>query len=328
MWAIEKYSGLKPAELNEIRRQDPAQAKTMTERRQIEEYRRAVREASEGKLGKSFDRLDKQSAIVVCSPFDQQNRLAENYLDLIVAGHSVVVVSQTWSEIHKVNDCVRTALKSRHLLGDEDRTVTALESVDVTDAQKRDRRFYTDGIVLVFNQDTAGFHKGETGRLRDTTAKGLVIESERKIRIVRFEHLSRVTVCQPRELALASGDRLQLKANDTAAQGQRLVNGELVTVDRVLTDRRIRLQDGRVLGKDYRRFVRGFAITSYASQGKTVDYVLFSDSAVKVATNQQQWYVTISRGRKGIQIFTSDKTQLRESILQSGDRGCASVRSL
>jgi hypothetical protein len=69
--------------------------------------------------------------------------------------------------------------------------------------------------------------------------------------------------------------------------------------------------------------VRGFAITSYASQGKTVDHVLFSDSTIKPATNRQQWYVTISRGRKGIKIFTSDKAQLRENILRSGDRELA-----
>ena len=287
LWAIEKYSGLKPAELNEIRRQDPTQGKTIVERRQIEEYRHAVREASVGKFGQSFDRLDRQSAIVACSPFDQEGRLAESYLDLAGAGHSVVVVSQTWSEIHKVNDCVRAALKSRRLLGDEERTVVALESVDLTDAQKRDRRFHTAGSVLVFNQDTAGFHKGETGRLRDITVRGLVVEREGKIRTVRFERLSRLTVCQPREMALASGDRLHLKANGKTAHGQRLVNGELVTVDRVLANGQIRLRDGRTLGKDYRRFVRGFAITSYASQGKTVDYVLFSDSVVKTATNQQ-----------------------------------------
>ena len=50
---------------------------------------------------------------------------------------------------------------------------------------------------------------------------------------------------------------------------------------------------------------------------------MFSDSAIKAATNQQQWYVTISRGRKGIQIFTSDKVQLRENILHSGNRELA-----
>jgi ATP-dependent exoDNAse (exonuclease V) alpha subunit len=150
-----------------------------------------------------------------------------------------------------------------------------------------------------------------------------VVEGVKKIRVIRFQHLSRLAVCQSREMALASGDRLQLKANGKAACGQRLVNGELVTVNKVLADGRIKLQDGRVLGHDYRRFVRGFAITSYASQGKTVDYVLFSDSVVKAATNQQQWYVTISRGRKGVRIFTSDKAQLRENIVRADNRTLA-----
>jgi ATP-dependent exoDNAse (exonuclease V) alpha subunit len=83
------------------------------------------------------------------------------------------------------------------------------------------------------------------------------------------------------------------------------------------------LTDGRVLGENFRQFVHGYAVTSYASQGKSVDYVLFSDSTVKAATNNQQWYVTISRGKKGIHIFTGDKEQLRENIMRSGDRPLA-----
>src|SRR5205809_7613705 len=67
----------------------------------------------------------------------------------------------------------------------------------------------------------------------------------------------------------------------------------------------------------------GYAITSYGSQGKTVDYVLFSDSTIKAATNAQQWYVTISRGRRGIGIFTPDKEQLRENVARSGHRPLA-----
>ena len=54
-----------------------------------------------------------------------------------------------------------------------------------------------------------------------------------------------------------------------------------------------------------------------------MDYVLFSDSTMKAATNNQQWYVTISRGKKGIHIFTGDKEQLRDNITRSGDRPLA-----
>lgn len=54
-------------------------------------------------------------------------------------------------------------------------------------------------------------------------------------------------------------------------------------------DGSIRLDDGRILPPEYRQFVRGYAVTSHASQGKTVDYVLFSDSCIKAATNARQW---------------------------------------
>ncbi len=99
-----------------------------------------------------------------------------------------------------------------------------------------------------------------------------------------------------------------------------LANGKLVTVRAVRAGGEIALDDGCVLPSDYRQFGRGYAVTSYASQGKTVDYVLFSDSTMKAATDAKQWYVSISRGRKGIRIFTSAKHQLRENIARSGNR--------
>jgi hypothetical protein len=149
--------------------------------------------------------------------------------------------------------------------------------------------------------------------------------------------LDRITVCQWRDVALAEGDRLHLKANRKLASGGRVTNGELVTVKSVRSDGGVELSDGRVLDNGFREFLPGYAVTSYGSQGKTVDYVLFSDSTIKAATNAQQWYVTISRGRRGIRIFTPDKEQLRESIARSGHRplaiefasglaGCRTVR--
>ncbi len=146
------------------------------------------------------------------------------------------------------------------------------------------------------------------------------MESDSHSDSILFKHLDKLTACQRREMALAAGDSLQLKANGRSVENRKLVNGELVTVETVHPDGRITLKDGRVLDKNFRQFVRGYAITSYASQGKSVDHVLFSDSLAKAATNQQQWYVTISRGKKGIYIFTTDKEQLRENITRSADR--------
>jgi len=321
--AIEKYAGLGYAELTNIRRQNPDSAKTQAERRWLEQYKLAVDEARRGKLGASFDRLDNHDGIVSCTLADQQQKLTEHFLEHFKNQQSTVVVSQSWSEIHKVNEQVRLGLKAQKLIGETETTVTALERQDLTDAQKRDKRFFQPDSVLVFNRPAAGFKSGSAGKLRGITDKHLLIEADNRIRPVPFKELDKITVCQPKELLLSTGDRLQLKANAQSQDGRRLANGELVTVKGIHADGRIALNDGRTLPKDYRQFVRGYAVTSYAAQGKTVDYVLFSDSAVKAATNEQQWYVTISRGRKGIKIFTADKIQLRQNIAHSGNRTLA-----
>ena len=231
-----------------------------------------------------------------------------------------MVVSQSWNEIHQVNDAIRVALKQNKLIGESETTVTALLPVDLTGAQKRDARSYGLDTVLVFNRDVRGFKAGESARLKQITDTHMIVESDSHSDSILFKHVDKLTACQRKELALASGDRLQLKANGRSVENRKLVNGELVTVETVHPDGRIALADGRVLDKNFRQFVRGYAITSYASQGKSVDHVLFSDSMAKAATNQQQWYVTISRGKKGIHIFTTDKEQLRENITRSGDR--------
>jgi conjugative relaxase-like TrwC/TraI family protein len=321
--AIEKHSGIEPVELTNIRRQNPALAKSFAERRRIVEYRQAVAEARDGYLSKSFERLEKLKAVEQCTFANQHEKLAARYLELVKDNQSAVVVSQSWNEIHKVNDAVRAALKRENIIDGNETVVTALQPMDWTNAQKRDVRNYDSETVLVFNRNVKNFKAGETAWLKSIEDEHLIVESEGRTVSIPFKQLDKITACRKKELALSAGDKLQLKANGKSADGRKLANGELVTVKEMRPDGRIALTDGRTLEKNFRQFVRGYAITSYASQGKSVNYVLFSDSAAKAATNNQQWYVTISRGKKGVQIFTTDKAKLRENIARSGDRPLA-----
>jgi hypothetical protein len=54
-----------------------------------------------------------------------------------------------------------------------------------------------------------------------------------------------------------------------------------------------------------------------------VDTVLLADAANPAATNRNQWYVAISRGRKRVVVFTSDKAELRVNVQRAGDRKLA-----
>ena len=321
--AIEKYSGVRPIELQTIRRQDPALGRDEIERQQIREYRNAVEAAANGKLADSFARLDAAGAVISCGLDKQADKLSEEYLRIREQSASAVVVSQTWAEVHRLNTSIRDALKTKGLLGGLDTVVQSLDKLDLTNAQKRDERFYPPEAIIVFNQKVRDAEPGKPGKLAGVVSSGVLVEVDGLFVTVQNRLLDRITVCLPRQILLADGDRLHLKANRALASGSRVTNGELVTVKAVEGDGRIALTDGRILDAGFREFQPGYAITSYGSQGKTVDYVLFSDSTIKAATNAQQWYVSISRGRRGIRIFTSDKDQLRENLLRSGHRPLA-----
>jgi hypothetical protein len=321
--AIERYSGLRAAEVNQIRRQEPKRGRTAAERRRIRDYREAVKAAAAGELRRSFEKLEELGAIAECNLGEQSARLCGAYLDIIAQGESAVVVSQTRAEVREINDAIRERLRERGLLVGNETEITALEQIDLTQAQKLDARHYPADCLVVFTRDLNGCRRGERGKLIGITRKRLALEVNGRVRHVPLTHMDHINVCQERPLPLCPGDRLQLKANSATAEGHKFANGEIVNVAQIKSNGAIPLADGRVLPPHYRQFVRGYAVTSYGSQGKTVDHVLFSDSAIRAATNAQQWYVTISRGRRSIQIFTPDKEQLRHAITRSGERKLA-----
>ena len=102
-------------------------------------------------------------------------------------------------------------------------------------------------------------------------------------------------VGEKRKLKIAAGDKLLLQANTA---GKRFINGELVEVRAIQGDS-VMLADGRVITAEYRTFTHGYAVTSHAAQGKTVDEVLLVASSRSLpAINQEQFYVSISRGSR------------------------------
>lgn len=321
--AIERFAGIKPAELTSIRRQNPELAQTATERDFIRQYREAVAEASRGMSAESFQRLDRLGAIQDCSGGSQQVALAGAYVDFARREQSVLVVAQTWSETGGLNEEIRRTLREAGILGRDEIAIRALNAIDLTKAQRCDTRSYQAGQILLFNRDLRGFRRDERATVLAVNPKSITVGSASRVVKIPVSNLARTTLCEEREMVISQGDRLQIKANQRLSCGKRLCNGEIVTVAKVTKSGVVTLSDGRILGRDFRRFVRGYAVTSYASQGKTVDYVLFSDSAVRAATNQQQWYVSISRGRKGIRIFTSDKEALHENNCRSGENELA-----
>ncbi len=324
--AIEKHSGVKPIRLQQIRRQDPKLGATASERQFIRRYRAAVKAAAKGNIAESFDRLDRLGCIRECDASERRSALATEYVSAVARKEKALVVAQTRDETRTVNEAIRVRLRVTGQLG-TGQTLATFHPLDLGEAQKRDPRFFEPGQYACFLQRYGRYAKGELCEIAGANERGIVLVKDGRRSTLSYRYASRFVVSARTEMELAPGDRLQLKANGESVEGKRFANGELVTVRRVKKNGAlVVIDDGggtKTLAPSQRVFVRGYAVTSYGSQGKTVDTVLFADAASHAATSANQWYVSITRGRKRVLVFTSDKTELRENIVRAGDRELA-----
>ncbi len=324
--AIEQHAGLKPAEVCEIRRQDPSHGKSAGERAFIRGYRAAVKAAAQGAVAESYERLDRLGCIREIIEDDRRRELANEYVAAFSRKEKTLVVAQTRAEARAVNEEIRSQLCASGAVG-SGTVLDVCQPIDLGEAQKRDPRFYESGQRACFLKAYGRFAKGDLCEIEGTTARGIVLIKNGRRSTLSYRYADRIVVATTALLPIAQGDRLQLKFNGRSQEGLALNNGELVTVQRVRKDGALVVEsdDGgrKTLAPTQRLFVRGYAVTSYGSQGKTVDTVLFADAAHRTATNTKQWYVTISRGRRKVVVFTSDKEALRDHVGQLGERELA-----
>jgi hypothetical protein len=124
---------------------------------------------------------------------------------------------------------------------------------------------------------------------------------------------------------LKKGDLLRITANGrsvkTSAKAfhprrqHALINGATYKISGFTPGGNIRLENGWIVGKTFGHFTHGYCTTSHSSQGKTVDRVLIAQSTNSFgATSAEQFYVSVSRGRKECVVYTDDFQGLRRQI--------------
>ena len=322
---LERYARVPVAKLKTIRRQDPRLVGP-SERKAVAAYRSAVRLASRGKAAEALDALDHLGWVLEHHPDEGRRLLAQSYLQALERQERPLIAAQTWREVDAVNSAVRAALGGAGRLGPSAR-LSSYRAADLTAAEKQDADSYSAGSKVYFLRSYGRHRRGEICPVAGANAKGIILLGNGRRTMLSYRYADRLAPVEERPLDLAPGDRLQLKMNGRSLDGQSLANGELVTVREVRPDGAIEIETDRgrrkTLGPSQRVFNYGYATTSYGSQGKTVDTVLFSDAGSKLATHQKQFYVTISRGRRRALIFTPDKAALRRAVSAEGHRPLA-----
>ena len=303
---LERHSNFKSGQLTAIRRQRKAA------------YRKAVELAAQKRTVEAFAQLARMGAVAEFSGDELHDSAAKSYLKALAENKSALLVAPTWNEIEAVTEKIRTALKTSGRLACEEKEFQVFDSLSWTEAQKRDARQYRPGMAIHFHRREHGFEKNETVRVVAVENDGLKVQrADGSENLFPLGAGIACDVGENRKLKIAAGDKLLLQANTA---GKRFINGELVEVRAIQGDS-VLLADGRVIPADYRTFTHGYAITSHAAQGKTVDEVLVVASSRSLpAINQEQFYVSISRGRERCQVFTDDSELLRSHVTHSSAR--------
>jgi len=310
---LEQHSDFQSGQLTRIRRQRKA------------DYRKAVELAAQKRPLEAFAQLERMGAVVEVladGHHDLHAAAAKSYLKAVTESKSALLVAPTWNEIEAVTEKVRAAMKTSGRLAGEEKEFEIFDSLSWTEAQKQDARQYHPGMAIRFHRRKNDFAKDETVAV--VTVENASLKIRRDDGSESFLQLgqgSALCACfdvgEKRKLKIAAGDKLLLQANTV---GKRFINGELVEVRAIQGDSVV-LADGRVIPQNYRTFTHGYAVTSHAAQGKTVDEVLVvASSRSLAAVHQQQFYVSISRGRERCQIFTDDTERLRSHVTNSSER--------
>lgn len=123
-------------------------------------------------------------------------------------------------------------------------------------------------------------------------------------------------------ISLAAGDTIRITLNGKTAEGKhRLNNGSLHQVNGFDAQGNIVLANGWTIDKDFGFIDYGYVVTSHASQGMTVDRVFVGQSSDSYpASSREQFYVSCSRGRESVTVYTDDKEALLEAVRHSDER--------
>ncbi|HEV2330232.1 MAG TPA: hypothetical protein VGY56_15730, partial [Verrucomicrobiae bacterium] len=194
-----------------------------------------------------------------------------------------------------------------------------------TTAQRADARNYQTGMVVQFHQNLVGFRRGERITVTARDGRGISVKRQNGEKILLpLGMAAQFHVYESRKIALAVGDRIRITQNGFTNDRQRLNNGDVKEVAGFTKGGDIKLSNGWVIAKDFGNLAHGYCLTSYSSQSKGVDRVFVAESSESFrAADREQFYVSASRFKETLTIYTDDKNELLAAVSKSSLRPAA-----
>ncbi|WP_118973790.1 MobF family relaxase [Taibaiella koreensis] len=316
---LNTVAGIRTAEVSQIHRQKNAV------------YKEVVEGLSKGQVKESFDKLDGMGAIREVAPEHISESLVVDYVAAFSLGKSALIISPTHAQGEDVTKAVREKLKEAGYIGKKEIPALSLVNENLTVAEKNDWRNYQPGQWVQFNQNMKQFPRGSKWKIAEATEKAVLLQNTGgEILPMPPQAGDRLDVFRLKEIAIAKGDKLRVTKNGFDNAGKGLSNGQTYQVTSISRDGEIKLRNS-ISNAEYSINNTGFGhithahcITSHASQGKTVDVAFIAAGSPSFgATDAKQFYVSVSRARESVHIYTDDKAALLSHVSDMGDRRSA-----
>ncbi len=299
-------------------------------RQQNESHKLAVEALSSGDVKKAFGLLEGMNAIVQVDAKKPNSQIVDDYLGSVKAGKNALVISPTNSHRQELTNDIRKQMRQEGMIGKKEIAVEKLENLYLTQTQKDDWTTYHPGQVIQFVQNTTGIKRGSQWTIKSVAEnKIMMADKTGKTEELPQGRTKCFDVLEKSQINLSKGDLVKITRNAFDLEEKRMNNGQTLEVQNVWKDGRIALQSPSSkqvyqLKQDFGHIDHAHCVTSYASQGKTVDEVFIAQPAATFpGTNAKQFYVSVSRAKEGVKIYTDDQKQLLSHAQRDGDRTAA-----
>jgi hypothetical protein len=286
-------------------------------RQQTQELKTAVALIAQDKVVEGIQALDQVGCIQEIQDWEQQlKKLVDDYLKLSPQERSrTLLLSGTNQQRLELTQRIRERLQAEGTLSRDVFTLMGLRPRNLTTIQSCYASVYELGNVLVLHQDykRQGLVKAQqyTVLAQDRSTNQLTLEtSTGQILTINPTQCRKKAVYEVQSLRVAVGDRLRWTKNNRDAG---IRNGQTFAVNHVALDgtAQITNSDGKTIeihlsGRQYLDYA--WVSTTYSSQGKTADRVLALIDGI--TTNRESFYVTVSRAKHHLMLYTTDKFAL------------------
>ena len=287
-----------------------------TQRQKVPALKAAIEDLKAGRLLAGWEKLEHHGVIKeVIDSGALRQRAVEQHLKAQGSGKTSLMISPRHEEARKIAAIVRRQLKAKGAIGAQGHPVKVLRRLELGPAAYRDPLHYVPGRVVGFHTRAAGgFKPGEKWVVRLTNCETVTLERNGKVKEFKPSANGKWDVLVSSTMEVSVGDQIRVTAG--FREGKNVFKNNDIAKVREVTDTELVLGDGRRMRRNGARIDQGVCVTSHASQCRTVDQVV----VLPDGADAKGWYVSLSRAREAMHVYTRDKAALRQSVMQPGER--------